>query len=89
MGWVLLRTVTWAERPGSGAAGTMGAQRSLSLILVLRHREDFIEEKPDLEGWVGFSRQGREMPLPREREWNEQEERRGNFPRHASGKLSK
>ena len=56
-------TVTWAEchvtQAALGDPSAVEAQRRVKLILVLRLREGFIDEKLNFEGWVGFYRQGR------------------------------
>lgn len=62
---------------GHGAPSAVEAQSKVKLMLVLRLRGGFVEEKLNLEGWLGFYGQGREMHLSREREWNEPKGRKG------------
>lgn len=45
---------------------------------LIQAQEGFVQEKLDLEGWVGFYRQERGMRLSWERKWNEQKGRKGN-----------
>lgn len=47
-------------------------KRRVTLILALRLREGFVEEKLGLQGWRGFYRQDRGMWSSREKERNEQ-----------------
>lgn len=69
------------------APSAVEAQRRGTLILALRLREGFVEEKLGLEGWGGPYRQDRGMWLSRQRERNEQKRRERKIYKAHLGKV--